>query len=273
MLKLALCQLNVTADKTDNLKRAREMLLRAADRGAQMAILPEMFTITYETRLFHGAAEPCPGGETAQMLETTARETGLFIIGGSVPELKEDKLYNTSMCFDAQGRYLGKYRKAHLFDVDVPKAGYRFMESETVAPGEKYPLLLDGPVKTAVGICFDIRFPEWSRLMMDRGADLIALPASFARTTGPRHWELLLRARALDNQVFIAGVSPAQSKNAYGHSLVATPDGTVLYDCGEEEALAVVELDLGLLEELRSSIPVGKNRRKDLYRVDRCVMK
>ena len=267
-MKLALCQLRVTDDKRANLSRAREMLLRAADQGAQLAILPEMFSIAYEPRLFPAASEACPGGESANMLSDAARETDMWIVGGSVPENLDGHLYNASMSFAPGGVYLGKYRKAHLFDIDVP-GKFRFMESETIAPGQGYPLVFDGPVKTGAAICFDIRFPEWARLVMQAGADLLALPAAFSRNTGPRHWELLLRARALDNQLFVAAVSPAQSPSAYGHSLVATPDGSVLYDCGAEERLAVVDLDLDLLADMRSSIPVSANRRLDLYGVEK----
>lgn len=266
-MKIALCQTTVTEDKSKNLTRAKEALFRAADAGAQLVILPEMFSIAYVPSLFQGAAEPCPGGESTQLLRETARETGLFVIGGSIPELDEGRLYNTSMSFGPDGTYLGKYRKAHLFDIDIPR-NFRFMESETIAPGNGYPLILDAPIKTGVAICYDIRFPEWARLIMQRGADLLALPAAFSRSTGPRHWELLLRTRALDNQLFVAAVSPAQSPTAYGHSLVATPDGTVLYACGEDEEVAIIDLDLNMLEEMRNSIPVRRNRRTDLYRLE-----
>ena len=263
-MKLALCQLSVTDDKASNLRRARQMLLRARDNGADMAILPEMFSIAYIPGLFAAAAEPCPGGESAQMLKDTAKETGMFIVGGSVPELFEGRIYNTSMSFAPDGSFLGKYRKAHLFDIDVPGV-FRFMESETIARGENYPLMLDAPLKTGVAICFDIRFPEWSRLMMQQGADLIALPAAFSRNTGPRHWDLLLRARALDNQLFVAAVSPAQSKCAYGHSMLTSPDGALITDCGEEECCRVIFIDPAQLEEMRYSIPVRTARRTDLY--------
>ena len=266
-MKLALCQMTVTKHKKQNVARAMEALLRAADKGARLAILPEMFSIAYVPKLFREAAEPCPGGESANLLSETARETGMFIIGGSIPELFEGRLYNTSMSFGPEGTYLAKYRKAHLFDIDIP-GKFRFMESETISPGHGYPLILDAPMKTGVAICYDIRFPEWARLVMQQDADLIALPAAFSRATGPRHWELLLRARALDNQLFVAAVSPAQSPSAYGHSLVATPDGAVLYSCGENEEVAVVELDVGMLEEMRNSIPVRRNRRTDLYRLE-----
>lgn len=266
-MKLALCQLDVTTNKSDNLFRARYMLKRAAEQGATLAILPEMFCIAYDSKLFLGASEPCPGGDSFAMLQETARETGMFIVGGSVPELCESKLYNTSISFGPDGAFLGKYRKAHLFDVDVP-GKFRFIESEIITKGDNYPLLLDTPMKTGVAICFDVRFPEWARIIMQQDADIYALPAAFARNTGPRHWELILRARALDNQLFMAAVSPAQSGNAYGHSMLVSPDGVVLHDCGEEEQLAVLEADPALLKEMRDSIPVRKNRRLDLYKLE-----
>ncbi len=266
-MNLALCQITVTEEKKQNLARAKEALCRAADKGAELAILPEMFSIAYVPTLFRSAAEPCPGGETAEMLSEAAKKTGLFVIGGSIPELSESRLYNTSMSFSSDGTYLGKYRKAHLFDIDIP-GKFRFMESETIAPGNGYPLILDAPLKTGISICYDIRFPEWARLVMQQDADLLALPAAFSRATGPRHWELLLRARALDNQLFVAAVSPAQSPSAYGHSLVATPDGAVLYACKEQEEVAIAELDISMLEEMRNSIPVRRNRRLDLYRLE-----
>ncbi|MDL2257899.1 carbon-nitrogen hydrolase family protein [Eubacteriales bacterium OttesenSCG-928-K08] len=266
-MKLALCQLDVTPDKQENIRRAYDMLLRAADCGAQMAILPEMFSIAYVARLFDGAAEACPDGECGNMLSKAAKQTGMFIIGGSIPERENNgRIFNTSMSFGPDGSFLGKYRKAHLFDVDVPGA-FRFMESDAIAQGDEYPLVLDAPLKTGVNICFDIRFPEWARLVMQSGCDLLALPAAFSRNTGPRHWELLLRARALDNQLFVAAVSPAQSKSAYGHSMLVSPDGTVLLDCGEEECVRVVELDPTLLSEMRQSIPVQTARRLDLYQL------
>lgn len=267
-MNIALCQLHVTDNKQDNLRRAKQMLFRSADRGAQMAILPEMFTIAYVASLFRGAAEPCLGGETFRMLSAAAKQTNMYIVGGSIPERDGDALYNTSMSFGPDGRLLGMYRKAHLFDIDVPGV-FRFMESDTIARGDGYPLLLPAPLKTAVMICFDIRFPEWARLAMHAEADLLALPAAFSLHTGPRHWELLQRARALDNQLFVAAVSPAKSKSAYGHSMLASPDGKVLCDCGEDETLQVMQADPALLMEMRNGIPVRAARRLDLYTLEK----
>ncbi|MDR1619951.1 MAG: carbon-nitrogen hydrolase family protein [Clostridiales bacterium] len=263
-MKIALCQLHVSCHKDDNIERAKQMLYDAAARGAAMAILPEMFCIAYVQELFRAAAEPCPGGDCAQMLSAAAKQTGMFVIGGSVPELSDGKIYNTGMSFGPDGSFLGKYRKAHLFDIDVP-GKIRFIESETITKGDGYPLMIDAPMKTGVEICFDIRFPEWARFIMIKGADILALPAAFSLNTGPRHWELLLRARALDNQLFVAAVSPARSKSAYGHSILVSPDGAVLHDCKDDEGCAIVDADPALLEEMRQSIPVRTARRDDLY--------
>lgn len=272
MIRIGLCQLLVGDNKADNIARARLQLLRAADAGASMAILPEMFSIVYRAELFAPAADSLPDGDSFAMLSETAKETGMTIIGGSVPEYRDGRVYNTCACFAGDGSLLGTYSKAHLFDVDVP-GKFRFFESEVIAPGDRLPLVLNNaPVKTGVGICFDIRFPEWGRFIMEAGADLYALPAAFACNTGPRHWELLLRARALDNQLFVAGVAPAHTPHSYGHSMLATPDGKVQHDCGEQEGVFVVPLDMGLLEEMRGSIPVKANRRTDLYQLtDRTI--
>lgn len=262
-MKLALCQLDVGENKTQNIKNAYSMLKEAAKQGANMAILPEMFCINYKPRFFMQAKETFPGGEAFNMLKRAARETAMTVIGGSVPLLDGGKLYNTSFCFDSNGNFLGKYSKAHLFDVNYN--GLCFKESDTVTAGEDLPLIIDAPIKTGVSICFDIRFPEWSGYMMNKGVDLIALPAAFSRKTGPAHWELLLRARALDNQCFVAGVAPAQSECSYGHSMLCSPDASVLCDMGEKQGVAVLQLDESMLASARNSIPIKQARRADLY--------
>ncbi len=266
-MKIALCQLDVTTDYKTNLLHARAMLREAGERGAQIALLPEMFTMVYSPKRFCTVAEPCEGGEAFEMLSATAASSHMAVIGGSIPEQDRECIYNTSMCFDKSGEYVGKYRKAHLFDVELP--GKRpFRESDAIKHGDGYPLYLPQfPLRTGVCICFDIRFPEWQRFLMMQDIDLLAVPAAFSNYTGPRHWELLLRARALDNQCFAAGVSPAHSDFVYGHSMLVAPDGSVVYDCGDEEGVHVLEMDLKLLEEMRQSIPVKKLRRGDLYEV------
>lgn len=262
-MKIALCQPAVTENKIHNIANARKLLESAAKGGADIAILPEMFCINYVPEQFLAASESVPDGESCKMLEDAARTLKMTVIGGSVPELYDGKIYNTSVVFSDKGTLLGFYRKAHLFDVDID--GFRFMESDTVNKGDGRPLVIDSPIKTGISICFDIRFPEWSRIMMNAGVDLIALPAAFSVKTGPKHWELLLRARALDNQCFVAGVAPASSKCSYGHSMICSPDGEVMCDLGTEENMKVVELPMDELERMRNSIPIRTARRTDLY--------
>ena len=253
-MKIALCQLSVTEDKTKNIKRACDMLHEAKALGAEMAVLPEMFCIKYRTELFCGAAEEIPGGEAYKMLKDTSEKLNMAIVGGSVPERDGERLYNTCMCFAKNGELAGIYRKAHLFDVDFE--GLRFMESDTFSVGENPPLILDEPVKTGVSVCFDIRFPQWAKMICDAGAVLYALPAAFAVKTGKKHWELLLRARAVDNQLFTVGVAPAASSCTYGHSMLVAPDGEVICDLGEDENVYVADIDLTQVEKMRRSIPI-----------------
>ena len=255
-MKLALCQLRVTDEKPTNISNAHKMLVQAKAEGADMAVLPEMFCISYKRELFRNAAEAVGEGDCFSMLSQTARELGLTIVGGSIPELSDGKIYNTSMCFSSDGKFLGAYRKAHLFDVDFD--GMHFRESDTISPGDNPPFVFDDGIKTAVEICFDIRFPEWAAIARDMGADLLCLPAAFARKTGKAHWELLLRARALDNQVFLAGVAPATCSFSHGHSMLCAPTGEVLCDLGTEECMRVVDLPLELLEKMRKEIPLKR---------------
>ena len=274
-LNLALCRMHVTADKAVNLRRARQMLDKAAAVGAELAVLPEMFNCPYENAAFPVYAEPAEG-ESWQMLSQAARENGLYLVGGSVPELAGGKLYNTSYIFDPQGRELARHRKVHLFDIDVP-GGQRFKESDTLAPGDQITLVDTPWGKVGVAICFDIRFAELFRIMGNEGASLICVPAAFNMTTGPAHWDLTFRMRAIDQQCFVAGCSPARDESAsyvaYGNSLVADPWGSFPLHMDEKEHVQVVELDLDDLAKYRSQIPILSGRRTDLYRTVRAAEK
>ena len=186
-IRLGLCQTRVTRDKGENLRLAEVALRQAADQGANLALLPEMFNCPYENPCFPLYGEPA-GGETWQFLAAMARELGLYLAGGSVPELEGDKVYNTCYLFSPQGEELARHRKVHLFDIDVP-GGQRFKESDTLAAGNQI-TVVDTPLGTlGLAICFDIRFAELFRVMGDRGAQLILVPAAFNMTTGPVHWD------------------------------------------------------------------------------------
>ena len=271
MFKLGLCQMRVTANKEENLRHAGELLREAASQGAQIAMLPEMFNCPYESTNFPTYGEPA-GGPSWQALSDLARELRIYLVGGSVPEVENGRVYNTSYVFSPEGRELARHRKVHLFDIDVP-GGQRFMESDTLTAGDTVTVLDTAFGRIGVAICFDVRFSDFFRIMGDLGAELILVPAAFNMTTGPAHWDLTFRMRALDQQCFLAGCSPARdpasSYVAYGHSLVCDPWGAILAQMDEKEGVLVVDIDRNDLVKYRQQIPILADRRTDLYRTEK----
>lgn len=267
-VKAALVQMRVTEDKERNLRSAADAVRRAADAGAQVVCLPEMFVCPYERRAFLAARE-ARGGRIWSALAQMAAESRVVLIGGSFPEAAEGRLYNTCFVFDAAGRQIARHRKVHLFDIDIA-GGQRFRESDTFSPGADF-TVFDTPLgRFGVVICFDIRFPELMQLMALYGAEAVFVPASFNMTTGPVHWQLLFRARALDAQIFLLGCSAARDARsryvAYGHSLAISPWGTVLAELGAQPETLLVTLDLDEALRTRAQIPVMAGaRRTDLY--------
>ena len=268
-MRVALIQMAVTADRAGNLRAACQKLRQAAEQGADIAVLPEMFCCPYENRCFRPYGEEA-GGPAQQALSQTAAETGLYVVGGSIPELEDGKVYNTSYVYGPDGSQLAKHRKAHLFDIDV-EGGQRFKESDTLSPGNAITTFETKFGTMGLCICFDLRFEELARCMCLRGAKVIFVPAAFNMTTGPAHWELLFRQRAVDNQCFTVGVSPARDEGgpyvAYGNSLAVDPWGTVLCRAGAEEATLYADLDLERLKAVRTQLPILSARRTDLYEV------
>lgn len=268
-LNIAMLQLPVTADKEENLKRARAALHRAGEGGAELVVLPEMFCCPYDNACF-GAYSEMRGGPAQQMLSRAAREEGLYIVGGSIPEREGDQLYNTSFVYAPDGNELAYHRKAHLFDIDV-EGGQRFFESDTLSPGRKITTFETPWGTMGLCICFDLRFEELARCMCLKGAKVIFVPAAFNMTTGPAHWELLFRQRAVDNQCFTVGVSPARDEQgsyvAYGNSIAVDPWGTVLARAGAEETLLFTQLDLDRIDAIRRQLPILSARRTDLYEI------
>ena len=268
-MKLALIQFAVTGDKTSDLARAAEAIRTASANGADMAVLPEMFCCPYENRCFRPYGEEV-GGPAWQMLSRAAAETGIYVVGGSIPELENDRVYNTSFVFDPTGAQIARHRKAHLFDIDVP-GGQRFKESDTLSPGDAITTFETTFGTFGLCICFDLRFEELARCMTLRGAKGIIVPAAFNMTTGPAHWELLFRQRAVDNQVFTIGVSPARDESgpyvAYGNSIAVDPWGTVLCRAGSEADILYTNLDFDRLDAVRQQLPILSARRTDLYHI------
>ncbi|KAM4795109.1 omega-amidase NIT2 [Rhinophrynus dorsalis] len=268
--RLALVQLFVTPVKSDNLKRACQLIKEAAQKGAHIVALPECFNSPYGTKYFPEYAEKIPG-ESTEMMSQVAKECGIYLIGGSIPEEDAGKLYNTCAVFGPDGTLLVKHRKIHLFNIDVP-GKIRFQESETLSPGNSFSVFDTPYCKIGIGICYDMRFAELAQLYTRKGCQLLVYPGAFNMTTGPAHWELLQRARALDNQVYVATASPARDEKAtyvaWGHSTVVSPWGEVIAKAGSEETVLSTDIDLQYLAEIREQIPIHTQRRLDLYSVE-----
>lgn len=267
IVRLGICQMAVTPDKALNNSKAQAMIKQAAAAKCQMAILPEMFNCPYETSLFSQYAESYPEGESITMLAAAAAANKIVVVGGSVPErTKNNQLYNTSFVFDEQGKLVERHRKMHLFDVDIV-GGTVCKESSVLTPGQEMTVIKVAGLTVGIGICYDIRFPELSRLMALAGADILIFPAVFGLTTGPVHWELTLRARAVDNQVFVVGAAPGNlpSGQVYGHSAVVDPWGEILGMAGSVEEMLVVEINLDSMNKVRKELPLLKHRREEIY--------
>ncbi|KAL8101539.1 omega-amidase, chloroplastic-like isoform X2 [Apium graveolens] len=272
--KIGLCQLAVTADKERNIVHARTAIVEAAEKGAKLVLLPEIWNSPYSNDSFPVYAEDIEAGKDASpstaMLSEVARTLKITVVGGSIPERCGDKLYNTCCVFDTDGKLKAKHRKIHLFDIDIP-GQITFKESKTLTAGET-PTIVDTEVgRIGIGICYDIRFQELATLYAARGAHLICYPGAFNMTTGPLHWELLQRARAVDNQLYVATCSPARDVGsgyvAWGHSTLVGPFGEVLATTEHDEAVIISEIDYSLLELRRTNLPLQNQRRGDLYQL------
>ncbi|XP_013182967.2 omega-amidase NIT2-A isoform X1 [Amyelois transitella] len=267
-LKIALVQLSVGPDKANNVSQAVSEIHKAKEKGAQVVALPECFNSPYGTKFFEEYAEEVPAGETCRALSRAAAEAGVCVVGGTVPERCGDKLYNSCTVWDARGKLLAHHRKMHLFDIDVPNK-ITFKESDVLSAGDQITTFDYEGVRIGIGICYDVRFGEMAHLMANKGCSLLIYPGAFNMTTGPRHWELLGRARANDQQLWVALVSPARDPAAgyvaWGHSMVVDPWAEVVGKLDEKPGTLVVDIDFTKVEEVRSQIPIRSQRRTDVY--------
>ena len=248
--------------------KVASMILVAASSGADVVVLPEMFSCPYDREYFHEFA--ARGHEdTLQHLSALAAEHHILLVGGSVPEIDGGRLYNTSFVFNAAGEQIARHRKIHLFDVDLPNMN--FHESHTFTPGNEITVFDTEFGRFGLAICFDVRFPELFRAMARRGAQLICLPAQFNMTTGPAHWESTLRMRAVDNELFFVGASAARyegfSYECWGHSMILDPFGIPLAAADEKEQILFAEIDLNRIDEVRAQLPTFLHLREDVYTV------
>ncbi|XP_035777135.1 omega-amidase NIT2-like [Anopheles albimanus] len=267
-LKIALLQLKGCPTKQESIANAIVHIRLAKDRGARLIILPECFNSPYSCSEFGRNAEAIPAGETSQALAKVAAELGIYLVAGSYPEQDGTKLYNTCPVFGPQGQLLCKYRKMHLFDMDIP-GKCTFRESSVLTPGEGLATFTIGSLKIGLGICWDKRFTELTACYRQLGCDMMIFPSAFDPYTGPLHWDLLGRSRALDNQMFVALVSPARDPTAeyvaYGYSLLCDPWGRVLCRAKEDQEMLIADIDLNVCEQIKRQIPVLSQKRADVY--------
>lgn len=265
---VSLCQMKVGEDKKQNVKCALDAVEDAKRRGSQLAVLPEMFCCPYDNAKFYEYSETEEDGFALSALKECAAKYRIAIAAGSVPERDQGKLYNTQYLVDEEGNIKGKHRKMHLFDIDI-KGKIRFQESDVLTPGDQVTVSDLYGIKVGLAICYDLRFPEYFRILAQNGVQLVLLPAAFNMTTGPAHWETLLRCRALDNQLFIAAVSPARDPKAgyvaYGHSMVTGPWGDVKVQADEKACIKTVEINFRERISIMEQLPLLKHKRNDLY--------
>ncbi len=271
-MRAAAIQLNSTADKARNLEVAGRLVASAAADGAELVVLPEKWNLLGGSEELTAGAEPIQSGPTIAAACGWARDHGIHLVAGSIAERPQraegdERLFNTSCAIDPDGEIVAVYRKIHMFDVDVGGVSYR--ESDHEQPGDEIVGVSLAGVEVGLTVCYDLRFPELYRILAVRGARVITVPSAFTLATGRDHWEVLLRARAIENQAFV--IAPNQFGEApphyssYGHSMIVDPWGLVLARAPDEECVVDAELDLARQDEIRASLPSLANRQAQAY--------
>ena len=267
----AALQLTSTSDVEANFSAAEEQIELAARRGSELIGLPENFAFlgddNQRVKIASSLAEKC-----SRFLVTMARRYQVFLLGGGFPVPVGDgkKTLNRAELIGKDGQLLARYDKIHLFDVDLPE-GNTYRESSTILSGKESPPVVDVPGLCRVGlsICYDVRFPELYRSLVERGAELIMIPAAFTAFTGKDHWQVLLQARAIENTGYV--LAPAQTglhygrRQSHGHAMIIDPWGTVLADAGLMPGAAIAPVDKSRVERIRGQMPSLKHRKKELF--------
>jgi deaminated glutathione amidase len=269
-LRVAAVQMHSSDIKSDNIEQALELIERAASYGATLVALPEVWTYLGDTAGIASITDDIPGPLTERLADA-ARRHGIYLHCGSIYErvAGEPRAHNTTVVLGPDGDIIGRYRKIHLFDVSIGDS-VAFTESEMIAPGDETVVIDLGGVKLGLSICYDLRFTELFRMLALDGAEIIALPAAFTQFTGKDHWEVLLRARAIENQVFMLapnehGRHPGGSVT-YGRSMIVDPWGTVLATAADGPGVAIADCDLNALARIRREVPSLANRQPGAYR-------
>ncbi len=262
---LAVIQNRPGYDKAQNVEDALRLVARARAKGADVACLPEIFAYPYDmSRLKHAAEDD---GATRDRLREAARKHRFYLCTGSLPETENGRLYNRAYLIGPDGEILLAHAKAHLFDVKLPTLPVT--ESDVFTPGATLDTARTPLAVFGILICYDIRFPEAARALALKGTEVLLVPAAFNHVTGPAHWRLFFRARAVENQCFVAAASPAPTPGspyrAYGHSLVVDPWGKVLAEAGARPALRLARLSAKLLADTRDRLPLLRQRRPEIY--------
>jgi deaminated glutathione amidase len=268
-MRVAAVQLNSTNDNGRNMEIAERLVREAGADGAELVSLPERWNLLGDSATILEGAEPL-AGPSLSAARTWARELGIHLLAGSVAERVEghERLFNTSVLIGPDGEDIAAYRKIHMFDVEVE--GTTFRESDHDQPGEEIVSAPLGEQELGMTVCYDLRFPELYRILAVRGARIITVPSAFTAPTGRAHWEVLLRARAIENQVFV--IAPDQIGKAppkfesYGHSAIVDPWGVVLAMAPDEQCFVAADLDLEVQETVREKLPALANRRPAAYR-------
>jgi deaminated glutathione amidase len=266
-VRVAAVQLNSNGDKARNLAAAERLVRAAAADGAELVALPEKWNLLTAGEELLAGAESLDG-PSLNATRGWAGELGIHLLAGSIAERAEgEKAFNTSVLIGPDGEDLAVYRKIHMFDVDAGGVSYR--ESEHEQPGSEAVTAPLGGLIAGLTVCYDLRFPELFRILALRGARLLTVPSAFTATTGRDHWEVLLRARAIENQAFVlapnqVGEAPPHF-DSFGHSAIVDPWGTVLAIAAERECFAAADLDLAAQDDVRASLPSLANRRPQAY--------
>jgi len=263
--RVAAVQMLATDEKAANLSHATNLVREAVVQGASVVALPEVFLWRGDKRKERDFAEPIPGPSSEAMAKL-ARELGIHLLAGSMLEKipASDKAYNTSLLFDPDGHLIAKYRKIHLFDVEIEN-GVSVMESATRAFGKSFVVAESNLCSMGLTICYDLRFPELYRALAHQGAQLIFIPSAFTSYTGKAHWEPLLRARAIENQVYV--IAPDQygenptSFSTHGHSMIIDPWGKIVAELPEGSGVIIAEVDLDYLTRVRAELPALTHRK------------
>ena len=268
MIKIGLGQMNTQDKKQENLASAEKLINELAAKGARLLMLPEYFNFLGPDELKAENAEPIDDSRSLEMIRKKARELNVYIHIGSYLERDGDRIYNTGVVFDPAGELLAKYRKIHLFDVEIP-GGVAYLESATITAGDSVTTFSIDDVKFGMSTCYDLRFPELFRRLSDQRVQIILLPAAFTLQTGRDHWELLLRARAVENLCWVAaagqwGPSPPEHI-CFGRSMVVNPWGIVVAQAPDGVSTVTADIDLEILGTKRTTIPALNHRRKDLF--------